>query len=156
MNINVTLFAQMVVFAALIWFSMKFVWPMVLGSMQERERRIADGLAAAQRGTEAESEAQAHADVKLQEARERSAELVAQAERQATEVVEQAKANAISEGDRLIAAARAQIEQETTRAREELRVEVANLALAGAQQILSREVDAATHEQLLNDLVGQL
>lgn len=156
MNINVTLFAQMVVFIALIWFSMKFVWPMVLAAMQEREQRIADGLAAAERATAAENEAKTGAEAVMQEAREKAASLIQSAERQANDIIEQAKANATTEGQRLLDAAQSQIDQETERAREALRGDVSRLAIAGAEKILAREIDGATHEQVLNDLVAKL
>ena len=156
MNINVTLFAQMVVFAALIWFSMKFVWPMVLAAMQEREQRIAEGLAAADRAKLAENEAKDQADAVMQEARNKASDLIQSAERQASDMIEQAKAAAIAEGERLIEAAQGQIRQETQRAREQLRSEVSRLAISGAEKVLAREIDGSAHEQVLNDLVAKL
>ncbi|MEC9341074.1 MAG: F0F1 ATP synthase subunit B [Pseudomonadota bacterium] len=156
MNINVTLFAQMVVFAALIWFSMKFVWPMVLAAMQEREQRIAEGLASADRAKLAENQAREQAETVMQEARNKASDLIQSAERQANDIVEQAKATAIAEGERLVEAAHSQIQQDAQRAREELRAEVSRLAIAGAEKILVREIDSAAHEKVLNDLVAKL
>ena len=156
MSINLTLIVQMLVFALLIWFTMKFVWPIILGAMEERSKRIADGLAAAQQGQKDLAQAKARADDAIREARSKAVQIVDQAQHRANELIDQAKATAITEGDRLIAAAQQQTRLDATRAREELRKEVAALAVQAAQQLLEREIDAATHAELLNKVASEL
>lgn len=156
MGVNLTLVGQMITFILFVLFTMRYVWPPVRNAMHERTRRIADGLAAAERGQLAEREAQEQAAVVLREARAQARDIVAQAERRAAEVVDEARRHAGEEGERLLAAARAQIEQETRQAREALRDEVAALVVRGAQGILRREVDARAHEELLRELAAQL
>ncbi len=156
MGVNLTLVGQMITFILFVLFTMKFVWPPLTAAMEERAKRIADGLAAAEKGQEAQAEAEKQVESALLEARTQAAELVAQAQKRHNEVVEEAKSAAAAEGARLLDAARAQIEQETTQARDALRLQVARLALVGAEKILQREVDKASHEQMLNELAGQL
>ncbi|HAC34340.1 MAG TPA: F0F1 ATP synthase subunit B [Gammaproteobacteria bacterium] len=156
MGVNLTLVGQMITFTLFVLFTMKFVWPPLTAAMEERAKRIADGLAAAEKGQEAQAEAEKQVESALLEARTQAAELVAQAQKRHNEVVEEAKSAAAAEGARLLDAARAQIEQETTQARDALRLQVARLALVGAEKILQREVDKASHEQMLNELAGQL
>ncbi|MFN7086458.1 MAG: F0F1 ATP synthase subunit B [Burkholderiales bacterium] len=156
MNMNATLIAQALSFAILIWFTVRFVWPMITDVMDERHRRIADGLAAAERGRQdLELASRRSADL-LREARQQAQELIGQAEKRASQIVEEAKAAARVEGDRLIAGARAEIAQEVSRAREMLRTQVAALAVAGAEQILKREVDAQAHAEMLRSVQSQL
>lgn len=156
MNINLTLIAQAATFALFIWFTVKFVWPPLLRAMENRQKTIADGLAAADRGRqELELAGKRSAEV-LREAKQQASEIVAQAERRAAEMVEHAKADARAEGDRLLAAAKAEIEQEVFRAKEMLRQQVADLAVAGAERILRREVDAKAHADLVTALQQQL
>jgi F-type H+-transporting ATPase subunit b len=155
-GINLTLFGQMGTFLLFIWFTKKFVWPPVMQALEERRARIAEGLAAAERGQKALEEADAQVAERLREARQQAAQIIEQAERRGAELVEEAKANAEATGERMLAQARAEIEQETNRAREALRGEVAAVALAGAKQLLEKEVDAATHRDLLDRLAGQL
>lgn len=156
MNINLTLFAQALVFAAFIWFTAKLIWPYMVRAIETRQKTIADGLAAAEQGRRSleVSARQAHEEVK--KARERAAEVLAQAERRAAQMVEEAKSAAKEEGNREKAAAKAEIEQELTRAREQLRDHVASLAVAGAERILRREVDARAHADLLDAIKKQL
>ncbi|HLJ39316.1 MAG TPA: F0F1 ATP synthase subunit B [Steroidobacteraceae bacterium] len=154
MNINLTLIVQMIVFILLIWFTMKFVWPMILGPMNEREQRIAHGLAAAEQGEQALAEARGKADAIVREARERANQIIDHAQHRANELVEQAKGTASSEGARLVAAAQQQIELDTTRARESLRREVAGIAVAAAAKLLGREIDAKKHSDLLDQLAA--
>ena len=156
MNINFTLFAQAIVFTAFIWFTVKFVWPPLLRAIEARQKQIADGLAAAEQGKKSLEVSSKQAEQAIQEARARAAEIVAQAEKRGSQVVEEAKATAKAEGDREKAAAKADIQQEAQRAREQLREQVAALAVAGAEKILRREVDAKAHAELLEGIKKQL
>jgi F-type H+-transporting ATPase subunit b len=155
-NINLTLIVQMIVFIVLIWFTMKVVWPMILGPMEERERKIAHGLAAADRGEEALAQARERADGIVREARERASQIIDQAQHRANDLVEEAKGAASSEGQRLVAAAHQQIALETTQARETLRREVAQIAVSAASKLLEREIDPNTHADLLSKLAAQI
>jgi F-type H+-transporting ATPase subunit b len=155
-NINLTLVVQMVVFALLVWFTMKFVWPMILGPMEERAKKIATGLAAAEKAELDLTKASERAESAIKEARDRANEIVDQAQRRANEMVEAAKAQALQEGERLVATARQQIELATTKAREELRKEVARLAVSSASQLLGREIDAKAHSDLLGKLASEI
>lgn len=156
MNINLTLIGQSITFAVFVWFCMKYVWPPIMAALAERKKLIADGLAAGERGKhELELASKRAADV-LREAKQQAAEVIAQAEKRGTEIIEEAKHAAKAEGDRMIAAARAEIEQEATRAREMLREQVAVLAVAGAERILRREIDAKAHADLLEALKKEL
>jgi F-type H+-transporting ATPase subunit b len=155
-NINLTLIVQMLVFIVLIWFTMRFVWPMILTPMQERERKIAQGLAAAEKGEQALSEARSNADAIIREARDRANHIIDQAQHRANEIVEDAKGTANTEGARLVAAAHQQIELDTTRARESLRREVAGIAVGAASKLLGREIDASKHAELLDQLATQI
>ena len=156
MNINLTLFAQALVFAAFIWFTAKLIWPYMLRAIETRQKTIADGLAAAEEGRRSLELSTKRADDELRKARERAAELIAQAERRAAQMIEEAKNAAKDEGNREKAAAKAEIAQELTRAREQLRDHVASLAVAGAEKILRREVDARAHAELLDAIKKQL
>jgi F-type H+-transporting ATPase subunit b len=156
MSINLTLIIQMVVFAILIWFTMRFVWPIILGAMEERSRKIAQGLAAAEKGQAELTQAKSNADAIIREARERAQQIVDQAQHRANDLVEQAKGTATAEGVRLVQAAHAQIELETTRARESLRKDVAQLAVSTASKLLEREIDAKAHADLINKLATQI
>jgi F-type H+-transporting ATPase subunit b len=155
MSFNLTLIAQAVAFALFIWFTVKFVWPPLLRAMEARQKTIADGLAAAEQGRRSLELSTRQADEEVKKARERAAELLAQAEKRAAQMVEEAKNAAREEGNREKAAAKAEIEQEVTRAREELRDHVASLAVAGAERILRREVDAKAHAELLESIKKQ-
>ena len=156
MNINLTLFVQMLVFIALIWFTMKFVWPMILNPMEERSRKIANGLAAAEKGERELVEARGKAEAIIREARERAGHIIDQAQHAARDLLEQAKGAASSEGARILAAAQQQIELDTTRAREALRREVAGIAVRAASKLLAREIDARAHADLLDKLTAQI
>ena len=156
MNLNATLFAQMVVFLVLAWFTMKFVWPPLINALDERSKKIADGLAAAEKG-KAELEA-AHKRVgeELATARNEGQSRIADAEKRALAVAEEIKAQAHAEAARIIAQAKADADQQVVKAREALRAEVAALAVQGAEQILKREVDQSAHAELLNQLKAEL
>lgn len=156
MNINATLLVQALSFAALIWFTVKFVWPSLTDAIDDRNKRIADGLAAAEKGRQALELSSRQADEALKEARARAAEILAQADKRAAEMVDLAKTAARDEGAREKSAAKAEIEQEYARAREQLREHVAALAVAGAEKILRREVDAKAHSDLLNAIKQQV
>jgi len=155
-NLNATLIAQTIVFFLLAGFTMKFVWPPLIKALDERAKKIADGLAAAERGTLSLRDAESKAQQLEVEARNRGAEILAQAERRAAALIDEAKAAAKAEGDRIAAAARADLEGEVQRAREALRDQVAALAVASAEKILRREVDAKAHADLLAQLKQEL
>lgn len=156
MNIGLTLIGQMITFAVLVWFTMKFVWPPLTAAMQERQKKIADGLAAAERASHDLEAAKADAEVALKEARLEAADIVASATKRGDEIIAQKKGDAEVEGQRVLTQAQAQIEQEQASARETLRGELAGLATLGASKILNREIDAATHASLLDDLAADL
>jgi F-type H+-transporting ATPase subunit b len=156
MNINLTLFAQAASFALFIWFTAKFVWPHLARAIEARQKQIAEGLAAAERGRQDLEQAALRSADMLKEARAQAQAVLAQADERAAQIVEEAKVSASGEGARLIAAAKAEIEQEVSRARETLRAQVAALAVAGAEQILKREVDAKVHAQLLASVQSEL
>lgn len=155
MDINATLIGQAVWFGLFIWFTMKFVWPPLQRAMHERQKLIADGLAAAERGKQELEQAAKRTEEILVEARQKAQELLVQADKRASQIVEEAKTVAKTEGERLLTGAKAEIEQEVFRAKETLRTQVAALAVAGAEQILRREVDAKAHAELLTQIQGQ-
>lgn len=156
MNLNATLFAQMVVFLVLAWFTMKFVWPPLMKALDERAQKITDGLAAADRGKAEMAAAEKRAQAELAVARDEGQKRIGDAEKRAQGIIEDAKRTASEEAARIIAAAKADAEQQVTRAREELRGQVAVLAVKGAEQILKREINAAAHADLLNQLKVEL
>jgi F-type H+-transporting ATPase subunit b len=156
MNLNVTLFAQAITFFLFIIVSIKWVWPMVLRKIEERQKLIADGLAEAERGRSSLTEAQKQTEALMREAKARAQEIVAAAEKAASQRVEESKSVAKVEAERLVHTAKAQIEQEVQSARQQLREQVAVLAVSGAEKILRREVDAKAHAEMLNQLKAQL
>ncbi|ODS23158.1 F0F1 ATP synthase subunit B [Candidatus Endobugula sertula] len=156
MNINLTLIGQTITFFVFVWFCAKFVWPALIGVMQEREKKIADGLQAAERADKDLELAHKKAGEQLREAKEQAAEIIEQANKRATQIVDEAKDQAKAEADRLITAAKAEIEQEANRAKEELRGSVATLAIAGAEKILEQEIDPKSHNDLVSKLASQL
>lgn len=156
MSINATLIGQMITFALLVWFTMKYIWPPLFDSLEERKKKIADGLAAAEKGQEAMQLAEKKAKGVLKEAKEQSSEIVNLAQKRANELVEASKDTAKKEGERLILVAKAQIEQEKQQAKESLRKEVSALALRAAEQILSAEIDKTKHQDLLSKISNQL
>ena len=156
MNINATLFLQAVVFAILVWFTMKFVWPPIVKALDERAQKIADGLAAADKAKSELASANKRVETELAASRNETASRLADAERRALGIIEEAKARATEEGNKIIAAAKAEAEQQTVKAREALREQVAVLAVKGAEQILRKEVNAGVHADLLNRLKTEL
>lgn len=156
MNINLTLIGQTITFFFFIWFCMKFVWPPIMKALTERRNKIADGLAAAEKGQHEEELAKKRASEILKQAKEQAGDIIRQAEKRAAEIVDEAKNDAKAEGQRLIHAAQAEINQSLTQAREHLRGQVVSLAVAGASKVLKKEIDAKANEALLKDLAAQL
>jgi F-type H+-transporting ATPase subunit b len=156
MNINLTLIGQSITFAIFVWFCMKYVWPPIVNALEARRKQIADGLAAADRGKHELELAGKRATESLHEAKQKAAEIIAQAEKRSAQIIDEAKSAAKVEGERQLAAAQAEIEQEAFRAREQLREQVANLVIAGAEKVLRREVDAKAHADLLEAIKNDL
>ncbi len=156
MNINLTLIGQTVTFIIFVWFCMRFIWPPIMNALNERRKTIADGLAAAAAGERERERGQLDAERLVEQAKSQAQEIIAKAEKRGAEVIVEAKNDARSEGERIITAARGEIDMEANRAKEQLRLQVAQLAVTGAERILSREVDAKAHEKLLSDLAGEL
>ena len=156
MNLNATLFAQIVVFFVLAWFTMQFVWPPIMKALDERAKKIADGLAAAEQGQQDFALAQKTSNEVLRSGREKSSEMIALAEKRANQVIEEAKVTAQLEAERIVAAAKAEAAQEAERVKKALRDQVSALAVAGAEKILKREIDAKAHAKLLSSLKEEL
>ena len=156
MNINLTLFAQVVLFVLFILGAKKWAWPLMLEKIEQRQKMIADGLAEAERGRSSLADAQKQTDHMLREARDRAQEIMAAAEKAASQRVEDSKAQAKTESERIVTAAHAQVQQEVQAAKQQLREKVAELAVAGAEKILKREVDAKAHASMLDQLKAQI
>lgn len=156
MNINATLFGQTIAFFIFIWFCKKFVWPMMMDPIEERQKKIADGLAAAEKGQQAEELAKKEAATLVSSAKSQAAEIVTNAEKRGSAVEAEAKDKAKAEGERIVTAAKAEVDQETNRARESLRQQVSTLAVAGASKIINKEIDDKSHDGLLEDLISEL
>ncbi len=156
MNFNATVIGQMIAFAVFVWFCMKFIWPFIIQALEERKKTIADGLAAAEKGQHELEMAEKRAIEILKEGKEKSQDFINQAQNRADEIVDEAKGNAKDEGERIIVAAHAEIDQERQQVREELRQQVAALAVAGAEQILEREVDQKAHKEVLDKISATL
>jgi F-type H+-transporting ATPase subunit b len=156
MNINATLIGQAIMFILFVSFCMKFIWPPIVGALEARRKQIADGLAAAERGKHDLDLAANRSAEMLREAKEKAAEIIALGDKRASEIVEEAKNQAKTEGDRILAGAKAEIEQEVFRAKEQLRTQVSEVALAAAAKILGREIDAKAHNDLLEKLVAEI
>jgi F-type H+-transporting ATPase subunit b len=155
-NINATLIGQAIWFGLFIWFVMKAVWPYFQRIIAERQKEVADGLAAAERGRQTLEVSTRQAEDEIKRARERATDIVAQAEKRAAQLIDEARGTARAEGAREKAAAQAEIEQQYAHAREQLREQVAMLAVAGAEKILRREIDAKAHAQMLESIKAQL
>ncbi|WP_348764781.1 F0F1 ATP synthase subunit B [uncultured Salinisphaera sp.] len=156
MSINATLLAQMIVFAVFVWFTMKFVWPPIMQAMRDRQKRISEGLAAAERGVRELNEATAKAEDMVAKARTQAQEILTNAQRQADETLERAREDARAEGERIVTAAREEVDQAVVSAKEDLRREVGALAVVGAERILKREIDAKAHNDIIDDLVAEI
>jgi F-type H+-transporting ATPase subunit b len=155
-SINATLIGQMITFALLVWFTMKYVWPPIMQALEERKKKIADGLAASERGKHDMELAEKRARTLIKEAKDQAAEIVSLAQRRANELVDESKHTAKEEGDRLISVAKSEIDRELQQAREALRHQVAGLAISAAEQILQREVDQDKHREIIGNLDKQL
>ena len=156
MNLNYTFFMQMISFALLIWFTMKFIWPPLMNAIEERQKKIAEGLAAADRSQQDLARAEEKVAEALKEARAKANEIIDQAHQRANQLIDQAKEDAIAEANRQKAAAESEIAASTNRAREELRRQVSVLAVSGAEKLLKREIDAGAHKALIDELAAQL
>lgn len=156
MNINLTLFAQTIAFAVFVWFCMKIVWPPIMAALDQRKKKIADGLAEAERGFKQQELAQQNAEKKMAEAKQQASEILNHAQKRANEIVENAKLDAVDEGNRIKEAAHAEVEKEVNRAKEQLRTQVSTIAMVGAERILKKEIDAASHKEILEDLAAQI
>jgi F-type H+-transporting ATPase subunit b len=155
-DITVTLIIQMLVFMIFVWVVMKFIWPIILGAMIEREKKIAAGLAAAEQGQKDLSEAKSRADDVVKEARARALTIGSQAQTRANQIIDEARKAAGLEGEKALASAKAQIDLESNRARDALRGQVVSLAVAGAKRVLEKEIDAKAHGELLDQLAAKL
>jgi F-type H+-transporting ATPase subunit b len=156
MNLNATILGQSIAFAVFVWFCMKYVWPPITAALAERQRKIADGLEAADRAQRDLNLAKNKVADDLREAKVKSAEIIDMANKRANQIVDEAKERAREEGQRIIAGAKAEIEMEVQRAREALRAQVASIAIAGAEKILESSVDQAANEELVKKLASQL
>lgn len=156
MNINLTLFAQLISFAIFVWFCKNYVWPPIVAAMEEREKKIADGLNAAEKAGQDLEEAHKQVEAQLVEAKAQAAGILDQANKRAAQIVDEAKEQALIEGQRLKGAAQADIEQEVNRAKEQLRSQVASLALVGAEKILEASIDENAHSDIVNKLAANL
>lgn len=156
MSINLTLIAQALAFAALIWLIATFIWPPLLNAIEERQKKIAEGLAAAERSQKDLAQAQEQVDAAMRDARAKANEVIDQAHQRANQIIEQARNDALAEASRQKDLAQAEIEVATNRAREELRQQVAALAVTGAEKVLRREIDASAHKALLDELAAEI
>lgn len=156
MNINFTLFAQAIAFAAFIWFTVRFIWPPLLAAIEERQTKIADGLAAADKGARSLEDAQVRIQAMVEEARGQARGILDQAQTRANGMVEEARVSADQERERIIQSAKADVDQQINKARDELRGQVAAIVVAGAEKILAREIDPRTHQEMLSKLAAQI
>ncbi len=156
MNINLTLLGQTIGFALFVWFCMKLVWPPLRDALHERQKKIADGLAAAERGEHEEELARQRGEETLREAKAQASEIIENAQKRGTEIVEESKESARSEAERIKQSAQAEIDREVTQAREHLRGQVVAIALSGAEKVLRSEVDQDKHARVLDELVEEL
>lgn len=156
MNVTATLFGQVATFAVLVWFVMRYLWGPVTQAMEARTKRIADGLAAAERGAHELESAKKRSAEELHQARQEAADILSTAHKQANEIIEEAKEEARTEGQRQLEAAKAEIELEKSRAREQLREEVVSLAIVSAEKVLAREIDVTVHNDFITQMVQKL
>jgi F-type H+-transporting ATPase subunit b len=155
-DINMTLIGQTIAMIIFVWFSMKFIWPPILNAIEERQKQIEEGLAAADKGQQSLVRAAAEADEVVAEARKQATGILAQAHARANEIVADGKSDGVKERERQLSAAKAEIEQEANRAREELRGQVSAIAIASAEKILMREIDSKAHDDILGKLAQEL
>ncbi len=156
MNLNATLFIQTLVFLILGWITMKFIWPPLIAAIEERQRKIAEGLASAEKGEKSLAEAHNAANEIVKDARVQATKIIDQANRRSNELVDEARGTALAEGQRLVSEAREEVTLEKSRARQQLSQEVAALAVAGASKLLGREIDAKAHADILEQLAGEI
>jgi len=156
MSLNATLLIQMTVFAVVVLFSMKFIWPMIMEAIEERNKNISDGLAAAEQGQKKLSEAETEVNALIKEAKQQASTILDQANTRASNIVESAKSEGTSERDKIVSAAHDEAQQELSKLRETLRKEVAGLAISGAEKILTREISSADHKDMLDKLANKL
>ena len=156
MDINLTLFGQSFAMLVFVWFCMKYIWPPILNAIEERQQQIADGLAAAEQGEEKLDQARAEADEIVADARKQATSILDQAHARANEIVAEGKSDGVKERERQLTAAKAEIDQETNKAREELRGQVSAIAISSAEKILNREIDGKAHEDILGKLAQEL
>lgn len=156
MNINLTLFGQSLAFLVFIYFCKKYVWPPITDALAERAKKIAEGLAAAEQGMKAQELAEVEVQTALNDAKQQASEIITQAQKRANEMVEEAKHAASQEGERIKASAHSDIEKEINKAKEQLRAQVSTLAIAGAEKVLSKEINADAHRAVLDDLAAQI
>ena len=156
MNINATLLGELIAFIFFVWFCMKFVWPPIMGAIEQRQQKIADGLAASERGEQDLELAQKKATDQLKEAKVQAAEIIEQAKKRGSQIVDEETQRGHSEREKIIAQGYSEVEAERNRAKEELRKQVATLAIAGAERILEREIDAAAQSDIVEKLVAEL
>jgi len=156
MNMNATMLAQALTFIAFIWFTVKFVWPPLLRAIEERRTKIADGLAAADKGARSLEDAQVRITAMVEEARGQARQIIDQAQARANGIVDEARTGATQERDRILQSAKGEVDQQVNRARDELRAQVAAITVAGAEKILAREIDPRAHQDLLDKLAAQI
>jgi len=156
MNLNATIIGQSIAFAFFVWFCMKYVWPPIVAVLEERTKKISDGLQAAERAEKDLALAQEASTEQMKEAKQEAAAIIEQANKRAAQIVDEAKEQARAEGQRILAGANAEIEQEVKRAKQQLREQVSSIALAGAEKILEKSVDQAANEEMLNKLANEL
>ncbi len=156
MNINATLLGQAIAFALFVWFCMKYVWPPIIAALEERKEKIAEGLAAAERGAHEKELAEKQALATLKDAKHQASDILSQAQKRSSEIVEEAKNIAKDESNKIKQAAQSEIDMEINRAKEQLRQEVTQIALAGAAKILEKEIDASKHQEILDQLAEQI
>ncbi len=156
MNINATLLGQTLAFVFFVWFTMRFVWPPIMKALEDRKAKIAEGLAAAERGKHEQALAQERAKEVIHEAKQQASDILSQAQKRASEIVDEAKESAHQEGERLITAANAEIQQEANRAREQLREQLGALVVQGVEKILEKEINAQSHQTLIDKLATEI
>lgn len=156
MNINLTLIGQSITFLIFVWFCMKYVWPPITGALSARKDKIAQGLEAAEKGMQSAEQAEIKVQEQLTEAKLQAADIINSAQKRANEIVEEAKDSAVQESDRIKSNAQAEIDKEINKAKEQLRCQVSALAIAGAEKVLKKEINADAHKSVLDDLAAQI
>ena len=156
MNLNLTLLGQAITFALFVWFTLKFVWPLIMTAIEERQKMVADGLAAAEKGQQQLTEATTRIEAQIAETKAKTHDLIQSAEKRADQIVEEAKSKAKDEGQRIIDAAKSEIEREINQAKDALRQQVADIAIAGAEKLIQARLDTDSDRRLLDDLISEI